>query len=111
MVTDVTPCGRKEATPVMMSPRAAALAFAAFLGLAGCSGVQVRRATVLVCLRDRTERLVDSHVLSKLTTAVLDRDGVSVAAAKHAPGAAAHELVELGDPDPPRLLALAELCY
>jgi pimeloyl-ACP methyl ester carboxylesterase len=79
--------------------------------LAGCSGVQVRRATLFVCLCDRTERLVDSHVLSDFTSEVLRRDGLSVSAAKHDPGAAVRALERLGDCDAARQLALAELCF
>ncbi len=79
--------------------------------LAGCSGVQVRKATVFVCLCDRTERLCDSHVLSDFTCEVLRRDGLSIPAAKHDPGAAVHELEALAECDAARQLALAELCY
>jgi pimeloyl-ACP methyl ester carboxylesterase len=79
--------------------------------MAGCCAVQVRKATVFVCLRDRTERLCDSHVVSDFTCEVLRRDGIAVHAAKHAPGVAVRELEALGDCDAARQLALAELCY
>ena len=87
------------------------LALAALLVAAGCCGVQVRKATVFVCLCDRTERLCDSHVLSDFTCAVLRRDGISVQAAKHFPGDAVHELETQAGCDAARQLALAELCY
>jgi pimeloyl-ACP methyl ester carboxylesterase len=87
------------------------LGLVAFLLAAGCSGVQVRRATVFVCLCDRTERLVDSHVLSDFTSEVLRRDGLSVHTAKHSPGITVHELEKLPGCDAARQLALAELCY
>jgi hypothetical protein len=96
--------------PVSM-PSALRPVFVAILLTAGCSGVQVRRATVLVCLRDRAERLVDSHHLSDFTVEVLRRDGVSVPTAKHSPGAVAQELKAKTDADAARQLALAELCY
>ncbi|HEX4590145.1 MAG TPA: hypothetical protein VH120_09480 [Gemmataceae bacterium] len=95
----------------MSMPPALRPVLVAILLAAGCSGVQVRRATVLVCLRDRAERLVDSHSLSDFTVEVLDRDGVSVHAAKHFPGTAAHELEAKNDADAARQLALAERSY
>jgi hypothetical protein len=97
--------------PVSIPARTLRFALVALLVAAGCSGVQVRKATLFVCLCDRTERLVDSHVLSDFTCEVLRRDGLSVAAAKLAPGAAVRQLEALGDGDTARQLALAELCY
>ena len=95
----------------MSMPSALRFALMATLMAGGCCSVQVRRATVYVCLCDRTERLVDSHVLSDFTCAVLRRDGLSVHAAKHHPDAATRALEALPDCDPARQLALAELCY
>src|ERR1700689_5282553 len=97
--------------PVSIPARMLRLALVAALVVAGCSGVQVRKATVFVCLCDRTERLVDSHVLSDFTCEVLRRDGLSVHEAKHAHSDAVHQLEALGDCDTARQLALAELCY
>ena len=87
------------------------LALVAVLVAAGCSGVQVRKAVLFVCLCDRTERLCDSHVLSDFTCEVLKRDGLSVPAAKHFPGTAVRELEAKAECDAARQLALAELCY
>jgi pimeloyl-ACP methyl ester carboxylesterase len=97
---------------VTMSVRAGRRpALALLVVLAGCSSVQVRQAKLVVGLRDRAERLVDSHVLSDLTTAVIERDGLSVHQAKHAPGETARALQQLDCPDAARMLAIAELCY
>jgi pimeloyl-ACP methyl ester carboxylesterase len=105
------PRGRREATLVTKSVRAVILAVMPLAFQAGCTGVQVRRATLLVCLRDRAERLIDSHKLSDFTVEVLRREGLSAHHAHHAPGQTARELEQTDDPDAARLLAIAELCY
>lgn len=97
----------------MPAPAFARLAGAALLLLAGCSSVQVRRASCYVYICDRKERLIDSHILSNFTKEQIQRDGIASAAAKLDSGGVAQELVQIdgASPDPSRWLAIAELCY